>query len=137
MHTTAQLIDLAKQRLAVRHRLPLPMSDYRLGKLLNIKQQTVSRWSTGKGGIGTEFAQTFAEACELPEAYVYACIEHERAKEPSVLRILEGIADAARHHAAAIVMAILAAGSLFAFPGNQAVAASSDSSAIYIMRSDV
>jgi len=138
MHTTIELIDLAKRRLSLAHNLPLPMSDYRLGKLMDIRQGTVSNWRTGKTGIGTEFAQKFAQACDLPEAYVYACIEHERTKEPSVLKILEHIAEMARGKAAAIVpfavAAILAASFFSDSPENQAVFADAGAPIIFIMR---
>lgn len=122
MHTTLQLIDLAKKRLALRHSVPLPMTDYRLAKLMDIKPNTVSNWRTGKSRIGTEFAANFASACELPKEYVYACIEHERAKDPGVLKILEGIAAAFRGKAAAWTMAILAAGTTLALSPSPAQA---------------
>jgi transcriptional regulator with XRE-family HTH domain len=80
MHTSLQLIDLAKQHLSLAHNLPLPMTDYRVAKLLGINPNTLSNWRTGKNHIGSEFAQKFALACDLPEAYVFACIEHERAQ---------------------------------------------------------
>jgi hypothetical protein len=113
MHTPHELIELAKQRLALKNNLPLPMTDYRLAKLMNIRQATISGWRTGVRGIGTEFAAQFAAVCELPEAYVFACIEHEREKNPSVLRILEAIAktfSAGRAAALAIVATLLIVG---------------------------
>lgn len=107
MHTSRELIELAKQRLALDHHLTLPMTDYRLGKLMHIRQQNISAWQTGARGIGTEFSAQFAEVCGLPEEYVYACIEHEREKNPAVLRVLESIADAFKGKAAAIVATAL------------------------------
>ena len=118
MHTTLDLIELAKQRLALRHGLPLPMTDYRLGKLMNIKQGTLSAWRTGVRHIGTEFAERFADACELPAEYVYACVQAERA-DPAERPILESIAAAFRGNVAAIA----AAGMVFAcsiFPAQNA-----------------
>ena len=112
MHTTEQLLDLAKQRLALAHNLPLPMTDYRLGKIMGIGTSTMSAWRTGVRGIGSEFAQKFAEACELPAEYIYACIQHERAKNAQERSILERIAKQFRNVAAAIV----AVGMLFASP---------------------
>lgn len=112
MHTTHELIELAKQRLSLAHNLPLPMTDYRLGKLLKIKQATISNWRTGKTGIGSEFAQIFASACELSPEYIYACIQHERAKNAQERSILERIASQFRGAAAVIV----AAGMMLALP---------------------
>jgi len=120
MHTTAELVLLAKQRLALAHGISLPMSDYRFQKLTGLPQSTVSHWTTGRSTIGTKFAAQFSEWTGLPEAYVFACIEHERAKDPSVQRILKAIARTFEHHAAAVVMAIgaatLAAGMNLASP---------------------
>lgn len=124
MHNTHELIELAKQRLALKHGLDLPMTDYRLAKLMNLKQSTVSAWRVGKSHIGTEFAAQFAEVCELPGAYVYACVKHERAKNDGERSILEAIADAFRGKAAAIA-AILAVTML----GNAGISGTSDASA--------
>lgn len=124
MHTSLQLIDLAKQRLALKNDLTLPMTDYRLAKLMEIRPQTLSQWRTGRTTIGTEFVRKFSEACELSEAYVYACIEHDRA--PAEVRgVLEQIAAAFAGKAASLVMAIVAAGTLFALSPNHAHAAHS------------
>jgi hypothetical protein len=126
MHTTAQLLELAKQRLSLAHNLPLPMTDYRLSKLLGVSTQVVSGWRTGTRGIGAEFAQKFADACELPSEYIYACIQHERAKNEQERSILERIAKQFRNVAAAIV----AVGIFFALPcftgSNDAFALSHD-----------
>ena len=123
MHTTHQLIDLAKQRLALAHNLPMPITDYRLAKLLDIRTATVSAWRTGIRGIGVEFAQKFAQACELPEAYVFACIEHERTKDAGVRHILETIAEAFQGKAAAVIMsALLLTGVSSLMPENKAFA---------------
>lgn len=122
MHTTTQLIELAKQCLALKHGLTLPMSDYRLGKLLGIKQSTVSNWRVGRSHIGTEFAALFADACGLSPEYVYACIQRERADTPEEISLLERIAAAFKESKAAgwIVAAMMAAGMSFAPAGNQA-----------------
>ncbi len=138
MHTSLQLIALAKSRLALKHNLPAPITDYRFGKLMGFSSQVVSGWKR-KGRIGAEFAGKFAEACELSDAYVYACLEHERAS-PETKNVLERIAAAFSHQAAAVILSagLLWLGSGFA-PDNQAHAAStlmSDNDAgIYIMRS--
>lgn len=93
MHTSHELIELAKQRLAIRHHLTPPMTDYRLAKLMDIRHPTLSAWRTGVRVIGTEFVRKFADACELPEEYVYACIEHERSQSEDVKRVLVRIAE--------------------------------------------
>jgi plasmid maintenance system antidote protein VapI len=126
MHTTVQLLDLAKQRLAAKHGLELPMSDYRLGKLLNIKQTTISSWRTGRVHIGTEFASRFADACDLSPEYVYACVQRERADTPEEISLLQRIAAAFKEtKAAALVLAMVAAGMSLAPAGNQAHASAS------------
>ena len=127
MHTTLELIELAKQRLALRHALSLPMTDYRFGKLLKLRQGTVSNWRTGKTTIDKGYADMFADACELPAEYVMACIEHERTDDPKIRRIYENIAD--RFKAGCVVAAILAAGMAFAPSPAQALASVSKDSA--------
>jgi len=92
MHTTHDLIELAKQTLAVRHQLTLPMSDYRCAKLMDIGERNFSNWRKGRTGISLEFATRFAEATNLTPEYVLACLEHERATSPAVRSILESIA---------------------------------------------
>ncbi len=123
MHTSHELIELAKQRLALKYNLELPVTDYRLAKLFGLRPQTVSGWKM-RGRIDSDFGPKFAEVCELPEEYVYACLEHEREKNPSVLRVLESIAQTfAKGHAAALaIVAILA---LSGMPEKQAFAADS------------
>lgn len=133
MHTSLELLELAKQRLALKNGLTLPMSDYRLGKLMGLNQSTVSAWRTGVRGIGTEFAAQFADACELPAPYVYACIEHERAKNDGERSILESIAQAFRGKAAAVA-AILAVAML----GNTVIPSVSEArcaSSVYSVKS--
>jgi hypothetical protein len=124
MHTTPQLIELAKQRLAAKHGLQLPMTDYRLAKLMGLSTQVVSAWKTGARGIGTVFARKFADACDLSPEYVYACIQAERTDNPEEISLLEHIAEAFKGKAAALaMMAIMATGMSFAPAGNQASAA--------------
>jgi hypothetical protein len=138
MHTTHELIDLAKQRLALAHGLSLPMSDYRFQQLTGLKQTTVSAWRTGRSRIGIEFAAQFSEWTALPGAYVLACIEHERQKDPEVRSILEQIAEAFRGKAAIwIGAAIMATGMSLDPSWNQSLAASSSRADVYIMRSTI
>jgi len=106
MHTSLQLIDLAKQRLALKHDLTLPVTDYRCAKLMGIHVATFSSWITGRTAIGTKFVRKFADACELPEAYVYACIEHERAT-PEMKGVLEKIAEVFSKQSAAAILAVM------------------------------
>lgn len=136
MHTTLELIELAKQQLAAKHGLDLPMSDYRLSKLMGIRQTTISSWRVGRSHIGTEFAVRFAEACDLPAEYVYACVQRERADNADEISLLERIAAAFKEtKVAALVFAVMvAAGMSFAPAGNQAVAAVSADNTLPIMR---
>lgn len=107
--TTAQLIELAKRKLAGQMppgQLGEPMSDYRLAKLLGVRQQLVSNWQNGRTGIGREQVAKFAEVTELPEAYVFACVELEREKDPRVRVVLQAIASTFARRAAAVVLAL-------------------------------
>lgn len=119
MLTTHELIDLAKQQLAIRYLLTLPMSDYRLAQLLDVQQTTMSNWRTGKTRISVEYIDRFARACDLREEYVLACLEAERAKSPMVRSIYERIAERFRpavNSAVLGVAAILAVAALAGFP---------------------
>lgn len=139
MHTTVELLDLAKQRLALKHGLTLPMSDYRLGKLLNLKQATVSAWRTRSRTIGTEFVTTFADACDLSPEYVYACVQRERADNEIEISLLERIAAAFKETKAANwviggVVAMMAAGTFLASPENAGFASAFAFTPVCIMR---
>ena len=127
MHTSIELMELAKQRLALKHDLTLPVTDYRLGKLMGIRQATLSSWRSGRTHIGTEFVRKFADACELPEAYVYACVQSERESNPEVKSVLANIAKQyAPRVAGALGAVILSSGLLLAsstFPASRAEAA--------------
>jgi hypothetical protein len=116
MHTSLQLIELAKQRLAAKHGLELPMSDYRLGKLMGIRQTTISSWRVGRSHIGTEFAVRVADACELPPEYVYACVQRERADTPDEISLLERIAAAFKGTKAASLVPAVILAAMFATP---------------------
>lgn len=109
MHTTLELLDVAKHQLAIEHGLTLPMSDYRLADLLDLDQRTVSNWRKGRSHIGAKFAPRFAEATGLAVEYVYACIEHERADSEEARSVLKKIAKRFAEHgtAASILLAFL------------------------------
>lgn len=141
MHTTHGLLDLAKEQIAVRQLQTLPMSDYRLAKLMGISESTMSNWRTGRSRIGTEYAKRFADATGLPVEYIYACIEHERAQSPEVKSILESIAQhfVSGSTAASILLA-LAVSNFAAQPVegreySHPQRADSNSGALYIIRS--
>ena len=107
MHTTQQLLDLAKQRLAVKHGISGDVSDYRLAKLLGLGQATVSSWRIGRSVISTDYLQLISEACELAPEYVYACIEHDREENPHVQKVLQRIAKAFKGKAAATAGSVI------------------------------
>jgi hypothetical protein len=132
MHTSHQLIELAKQRLALRNGIDLPMTDYRLSKLTGIAQATISNWRVGRSRIDNQFASVFADACELPPEYVLACIEHERTGDPKLRAIYESIAD--KFKAGALVAAILAAGMGGVCPEKAAFSADHNADPLCIMR---
>ena len=136
MHTSTELLDLAKERLTARMQLRTPMTDYGLGMVLEIRQQTISNWRRGRSHIDTAFADKIADAAELPGPYVLACIESERESNETVRGYWQQIASAFPSKAATLVLcaAILAAGTFYAGPQNSAVAASLDAPGLYIIR---
>lgn len=82
MHTTNQLLD----EIARKHG---SATDYRLAKLMNTAQQTVSNWRHGRRVMSPEFAPRVAALLEWDAAYVMACVEHERAVKESAIDPLE------------------------------------------------
>lgn len=107
MLTTIQLLELAKQCLAARHGLSLPMSDYRLGKLLDLNQSTISHWRTGTSLIDFRYAAMFADAADLPIEYVLASLHHERTTDERVKGALERIAEKFRKVAIASTASVI------------------------------
>lgn len=74
MHTTNQLLD----EIAKRHR---DASDYRIAKLLNTAQQTVSNWRRGKNVMSPDFGTRVAVLLGWDAAYIMASLEHERVEK--------------------------------------------------------
>lgn len=139
--TTPQLIELAKRKLAESEpaeRRDQPMSDYRLAKLLGVRQQTVSNWQNGRSHIGREFVTKFADVTELPEVYVFACVELEREKDQGVRRVLHALAvqfasEAARRAATIILGLGLTLIGAAPTPSQAATGRSGEVPGLYIM----
>jgi transcriptional regulator with XRE-family HTH domain len=110
--TTPQLIELAKRKLTALEPLERrgrPMTDYRFAQLAGLRQNLVSNWQLGKSRIGRQFVTKFAELTGLPEAYVFACVELERERDPGVRAVLLALAaqfaSVAARRAAAVILA--------------------------------
>jgi len=105
MLTTVDLIDLAKRRTAARMGVA-SITDYRLAKVLGISPNMIATWRARKSHISSPLVPRFAEACELDAAYVFACVESERAKDPDVLALLYRIAEKFSTAAAVLLVCI-------------------------------
>lgn len=102
MHTTKQILALARARLASEG----PVTNYRLGKLLDIAESTISNWEKERAHMSPEYVHKFAVATGLCEEYIYACIEAERAKSPEIKRLLARIAAQYAPKLASILLAV-------------------------------
>ena len=106
MLTTIDLIDLAKTRTAARMGAE-KITDYRLAKELKIAPGNIVSWRARRSHISAEFVPRLAEAAALDPAYVFACVESERAKDPAVLQILYRIAEKFTASAALLCLFVL------------------------------
>ncbi|MDE2469468.1 MAG: helix-turn-helix transcriptional regulator, partial [Bradyrhizobium sp.] len=66
-------------------------SDYQLWKGMGWKQTTVSSYRSGRAAIAGRHAVQIAEELGLPHAYVLACGNIEREKDPGVSRAWKAI----------------------------------------------
>lgn len=80
LNATTALVDEFKQAKGV-------PSDYALAKLLNVRQQTVSNYRSGRTQMSDEIALRVAEALGRPAAAVLAQLAAERAKNPEVAKV--------------------------------------------------
>jgi len=76
MLSTTDLLDLAKARAG-------GVSDYRLAKLLEVEQVTVSNYRTGRSQPKNPIAMRLAELCGLDAAEVVLWVNLERASSDS------------------------------------------------------
>lgn len=75
MLSTVQLLDLAKHRQG-------DVSDYRLAKLLEVDQATVSGYRNGKSQPKNPIAMRLGELCQLDPVEVMAWVNIERSSTP-------------------------------------------------------
>jgi len=75
MFSTAELLDLAKERQG-------GVSDYRLAKLLEVEQATMSNYRTGRSQPKNPIAMRLAELCGLDPIDVVAWVNIERSSTP-------------------------------------------------------
>ncbi len=92
MHTTKDFIELLQVQIAAEQKLKGPASYYRIAGDLAVSETTVLRWKDGKGSMGNAIALKVATRLMLPEAYVIACVQAERERDPVVVRVWEAIA---------------------------------------------
>jgi transcriptional regulator with XRE-family HTH domain len=81
-------------------------SDYALAKRLGVSKQSISNYRSGIRYIGDELAIRIAAELELDPAYVLACVNAEREREPTVSRVWQELA----RRLAAVVLALGAIG---------------------------
>lgn len=74
MKTTCELLDAVKAR----HNVP---SDYALAKKLEVTQQEVSKYRTGKATLGDSTAIRLAQLLEIDPGIVLLTVHAERAKK--------------------------------------------------------
>jgi len=101
MHTTAELLDLAKARHSV--------SDWKLSSLLDVVPSAVKNYRAGRSFPDDAVAQRLADLACLDAGYVVACIHAQRAGSDQAKALWIGIADRLQKAgaAAAVLVAIL------------------------------
>jgi hypothetical protein len=78
--TTRELLERVRARHA-------NCSDYRLAKVLDRTLPTIRRWVHGAGFFGRAECELIGKELGMPIAYVVACAEAEREKEPGVASV--------------------------------------------------
>lgn len=122
-------------------------SDYALAKMLGVTKATVSRWSTGKGGMSDEVALRAAALTGRDPAYYLLQLQLERAEGAGVRAVLQPIVGALEKTGRAMirkvrsantllpVFAVLTFSALFSPGGSEAASfqGQADSPSLYIM----
>ncbi len=93
MLTTSELLAAAKAAQG-------NCSYYRLARLMDVPERTMSRWSSGKNAPDDVHAARLAELAGLDPAEVVASINAERATEPAMRELWRAMAQ--RLHAASL-----------------------------------
>jgi len=82
-------------------------SDYRIAKILGVKQQLTSNWRNG-AVMSDNWAIRVADVLKMPRAYVVACVNAERLKDADRFgdpgKVWRQIADAFRDKAAVYLL---------------------------------
>jgi hypothetical protein len=126
--TTVEILEALRTHLG-------NVTDYRVGKLIGVPQQTVSQWRHGQV-MSDNWAVKCADILKVPRAYLLACVNAERAKDQSdTSGVWRQIADAFRDKVA--LWLVVASLGLMGFGSAPVHAAGADASRpiIYIMRS--
>jgi len=61
-------------------------SDYRLAKLLNVRQPTISNYRSGRSQLSDEIAVRLAALMDRHPGYILASLAADRAKHPDVAK---------------------------------------------------
>lgn len=109
-------------------------SNYRLARVLDVPEKTVSRWHTGKNSPGIKHAAKLADLAGLDRGAVVAAMQAESAVDPDEKTMWEGIAARLGKLSAVAAMVILSlwttggpdGGAMAATPGSTSSLASVD-----------
>jgi hypothetical protein len=122
MKTTANFLD------DLQRKFDLP-SDYAVSKLLGMHRQQVSHYRKKKGTFDDEISVRVAELLGINAGYVMACMQAQRAKNPTLRRTWEKAAATL----AGTAVAILAGCTLAMAPLPHLVPSASAAPGLYIM----
>ena len=86
MHTTYDLCRAVQRRYNF-------TSAYMLAKKMGVSNKAAQNWVNKKGGFSTANAVKCAELLSLQPAYVVACVNFEKEKEPQAREFWKGLVD--------------------------------------------
>ena len=87
-------IENVLERVKSQHGLK---SDYMVGKVLNIRQTTVSNWRTGRSFPDEKMCLILAQAASIDPAFLVASMQAQRTKDDEVRAIWEQVAERLQH----------------------------------------
>lgn len=82
----------------------LPSTDYRLAKILGMKQSSLIHTLRHNGSLSDENAIKLADELQISRAYVVACMSRHRANNPELKEMWEEIAASALKNIAFVVL---------------------------------